>query len=95
MDTITMTGNHPPGQQSAYPDEYSPKMLVAIARAENRAALGLGPELAFHGVDIWNAWELTWLSNTGKPGIATVETMKRLTRDADYRHWTSEFLGGE
>ncbi len=73
MDTITMIGNYPPGQQSAYPDEYSPEMLVAIARAENRAALGLGPELPFHGVDIWNAWELTWLSNTGKPGIATVE----------------------
>jgi len=73
MDTVTMIGNHPPGQQSAYPDEYSPEMLVAIARAENRAALGLGPELPFHGVDIWNAWELTWLSNSGKPGIATVE----------------------
>jgi len=28
-------------------------------------------------------------------GIATAETMKRLTRDADYRHWVSEFLGGE
>ncbi len=73
MDTITMIGNHPPGHQSAYPDEYSPEMLVAIARAENRAALGLGPELPFHGVDIWNAWELTWLSNSGKPDIATVE----------------------
>ena len=73
MDTITMIGNHPPRQQSAYPDEYSPEMLVAIARAENRAALELGPESPFHGVDIWNAWELTWLSNTGKPGIATVE----------------------
>jgi carboxyvinyl-carboxyphosphonate phosphorylmutase len=28
-------------------------------------------------------------------GIATAETMKRVTRDADYRRWSSEFLGGE
>ncbi len=28
-------------------------------------------------------------------GIASAETMKRLTRDADYRHWMSEFLGSE
>jgi carboxyvinyl-carboxyphosphonate phosphorylmutase len=28
-------------------------------------------------------------------GIASAETMKRVTREADYRRWTSEFLGGE
>ncbi len=68
-----MIGNRPPGQQSAFPDEYSPDLLVAIARAENRAVLGLEARLPFQGVDIWNAWELTWLTSTGKPGVATVE----------------------
>ncbi len=29
------------------------------------------------------------------PGIAAAETMKRVTRDTDYRRWVSEFLGGD
>jgi oxaloacetate decarboxylase len=28
------------------------------------------------------------------PGVASDETVKRLSRDADYRTWTKEFLGG-
>ncbi len=28
-------------------------------------------------------------------GVATVETIKRVTRDTDYRRWTGEFLGGD
>jgi 7-cyano-7-deazaguanine reductase len=73
MDTITMTGDSPPGQQSAYPDEYAPELLLGISRSENRATLGLGDELPFQGVDIWNAWELTWLTNSGQPNVATLE----------------------
>ena len=68
-----MTGNHTLGQQTSYPDEYSPGLLVAIARAENRAAMGLGVNLPFQGVDIWNAWELTWLENSGRPNVATLQ----------------------
>ena len=73
MDTITMTGDSPLGQQSDYPDEYSAGLLFAIERAESRATLGLGGDLPFHGVDIWNAWELTWLSASGQPRVASVE----------------------
>lgn len=73
MDTMTITGNHALGQHSSYPDEYSPGLLVAIARAENRAAIGLGVDLPFQGVDIWNAWELTWLENSGRPNVATLQ----------------------
>jgi carboxyvinyl-carboxyphosphonate phosphorylmutase len=28
-------------------------------------------------------------------GIASPELMQRVTRAADYRHWTKDFLGGE
>jgi carboxyvinyl-carboxyphosphonate phosphorylmutase len=28
------------------------------------------------------------------PGIASTETMRRVTRDGDYRSWTEKFLGG-
>jgi 7-cyano-7-deazaguanine reductase len=73
MDTITMTGDSPTRQQSAYPDEYAPELLLGISRSENRATLGLGDELPFQGVDIWNAWELTWLTNSGQPSVATLE----------------------
>lgn len=73
MDTITMTGDHTLGQHTTYADEYSPGLLVAIARAENRAAMGLGVDLPFQGVDIWNAWELTWLENNGRPNVATLQ----------------------
>ncbi len=68
-----MTGDSPPGQQSAYPDEYAPELLLGISRSENRATLGPGVELPFQGVDIWNAWELSWLTNAGQPSVATLE----------------------
>jgi len=73
MDTITLTRESPLGQRSEYPDEYSPDLLFAIPRSENRATLGLGEDLPFRGVDIWNAWELTWLAMNGQPRVATVE----------------------
>jgi len=73
MDTMTMTGNQTLGQQASYTDKYSPGLLVAIARVENRAAMGLSLDLPFQGVDIWNAWELTWLENNGRPNVATLQ----------------------
>jgi 7-cyano-7-deazaguanine reductase len=43
-----------------------------------RAARGETPSacpqcLPFHGVDIWNAWELSWLDALGKPQVAVAE----------------------
>jgi len=68
-----VTKDSPLGQSSNYPDRYSPDLLFAIPRAENRAALGLAGELPFHGVDLWNAWELTWLADSGQPVVASAE----------------------
>ena len=66
--------NEPPlGQPVQYIDQYSPELLHPIARSEHRDALGLSAPLPFHGVDIWNAWELTWLNSDGKPMVATAE----------------------
>jgi 7-cyano-7-deazaguanine reductase len=48
-------------------------LLFGIDRVESRSALGIGEELPFLGVDIWNAWELTWLSLNGQPQIASCE----------------------
>lgn len=68
-----MTDQIPLGQATSYPDHYSPDLLYAIARTESREALGLGPELPFHGSDVWNAWELTWLNPDGVPQVAAAE----------------------
>lgn len=60
----------PLGRSVAYPSRYDPTLLFPIARTGNRASLDLGTTLPFHGVDIWNAYELSWLDSKGKPRIA-------------------------
>jgi len=61
---------NPLGQNVDMPDTYSPDVLFAIPRAEARRALGITGELPFHGQDLWNAWELTWLAENGRPAAA-------------------------
>jgi 7-cyano-7-deazaguanine reductase len=65
----------PLGLASQYPDQYDPSLLFPIPRAENRLKLDLKPgqDLPFVGVDIWNAFELSWLNKKGKPQIALAE----------------------
>ena len=63
----------PLGKTSRYPDRYAPDTLCRIDRADNRERIGLGPPLPFSGVDIWNAWDLTWLDEHGQPQTATAE----------------------
>jgi 7-cyano-7-deazaguanine reductase len=63
----------PLGRETPYPRTYAPEALYGIPRAESRAALGLSGKLPFRGVDIWNAWELTWLGKGGLPQVATAD----------------------
>ena len=65
----------PLGQASQYPDQYDSSLLFPIPRSENRAKLGIEANqvLPFVGVDIWNAYELSWLNQRGKPQIALAE----------------------
>ena len=65
----------PLGQATQYPEQYDPGLLYPIPRSENRLKLGLreGQALPFVGVDIWNAFELSWLNHKGKPQIALAE----------------------
>ena len=52
---------------------YDPGLLFPIARIIGREALGLTGAPPFHGVDIWNAYELSWLDPRGKPQVAIAE----------------------
>lgn len=68
-----MSDESPLGKSTTYSGQYDPQLLFAISRAESREKLGLGTELPFTGVDIWNAWELTWLNESGVPQVAAAE----------------------
>ena len=61
------------GKPVAYAGQYDAALLFPIARAEKRAELGLGAELPFAGVDVWNAYEVSWLDGRGKPRVAVAE----------------------
>lgn len=68
---VVMKTENPLGQATTYPDQYSPELLYAIARTKGRKALGLDTDLPFHGMDFWNAWDLSWLDRNGVPQVAT------------------------
>lgn len=63
----------PLGTEVRYRDSYDSTLLFPINRALKRAELGIGLKLPFHGVDIWNAFELSWLNSKGKPIVAVAE----------------------
>jgi 7-cyano-7-deazaguanine reductase len=65
----------PLGKASAYPASYDATLLFPIARQPKRAELGLQGTLPFFGVDIWNAYEVSWLNQRGKPQIAIATFM--------------------
>ena len=67
--------NLPLGRATDYPQKYAPEVLCAIARRDSREALGIPEPLPFTGVDTWNAWELTWLGDNGKPQVATAQVV--------------------
>ena len=67
------TDNLPLGKATVYTSEYDPGLLCPIPRRLKRDELGLPAILPFHGVDIWNAYELSWLTPYGKPVVAMGE----------------------
>jgi len=63
------------GKTSAYVTQYDASLLFPIARAAKRAEIGITSTLPFFGVDIWNAYEVSWLNLRGKPQIALATFM--------------------
>jgi 7-cyano-7-deazaguanine reductase len=60
----------PLGKPSSYQTQYDPTLLFPIARQTKRDELGISGTPPFYGVDIWNAYEVSWLNLRGKPQIA-------------------------
>jgi len=65
--------NLPLGRTTTYKSEYDPGLLCPVPRKLKRDEIGLPEELPFRGVDIWNAYELSWLTPKGKPVVAMGE----------------------
>ena len=77
---MNLTADQSPlGKNSPYRTDYAPELLFPIARQGKRDELGLSGTLPFFGVDIWNAYELSWLNGRGKPQVA----LARFTVPAD------------
>ncbi|GAB2537897.1 NADPH-dependent 7-cyano-7-deazaguanine reductase QueF [Rhodanobacter koreensis] len=73
MGGMSTPEHSPLGKSTVYADRYDPSLLFPIPRADKRAEIGVAEPLPFHGVDIWNAYELSWLDLRGKPAVALAE----------------------
>jgi 7-cyano-7-deazaguanine reductase len=67
------TDQLPLGKATLYRSQYDPGLLCPVPRKLKRDELGLSDTLPFHGVDIWNAYEMSWLTEKGKPVVAMGE----------------------
>lgn len=65
--------NSPLGKNTTYDSGYNLKLLFPIARSGQRLELGIAEAIPFQGVDIWNAYEVSWLNPNGVPSVAVAE----------------------
>ena len=56
------------GKKSATPEKYDASLLFRIPRSENRLRYGIEDDkLPFMGVDVWNCYEVSFLTANGLP----------------------------
>lgn len=64
----------PLGKGTVYVNSYDPSLLYPIERDINWKRQNIDRStLPFRGVDIWNAYEVSWLNPKGKPVVALAE----------------------
>jgi len=62
------------GKKTDYPETYTRSLLFAMPRAQGRYITGIDSEnLPFHGADLWNAYELSWLNEQGVPRVGVAQ----------------------
>lgn len=57
------------GKATPVIEVYSPELLYPIPRSIARDTLGLNSSIPFYGVDLWHAYEMSWLDADGKPVV--------------------------
>jgi len=70
MNALSNQGAMELGRPSKYESTYNPEKLFAIPRALKRTEIGITGPLPFFGVDIWNNYEVSWLTPRGVPRVA-------------------------
>jgi 7-cyano-7-deazaguanine reductase len=73
--TLNNPNDSPLGKAVRYQSQYDPGQLFSIARQDKRAELNIVGSLPFFGIDIWNAYEVSWINLRGKPQIAIASIM--------------------
>jgi 7-cyano-7-deazaguanine reductase len=58
------------GKKVEYATVYDNSLLQPVPRSLSRDSINLPTQLPFHGTDIWNGYELSWLNTKGKPQVA-------------------------
>ena len=60
--------------KTEYVTTYTPSLLDSVPRKNQRQTLGITDEaLPFKGMDMWNAYEFSWLNKRGKPEVAVAQ----------------------
>ena len=72
MNQDNKPANSPLGKASSYASNYDPALLFPMPRADKRHELGIDGSLPFFGMDVWNAYEVSWLNLRGKPQVGIV-----------------------
>lgn len=75
MTTPNLPFDSPLGKSTPYSNRYDPSLLFPMPRADKRAELGIAGTLPFFGMDVWNAYEVSWLNLRGKPQVAIATLM--------------------
>jgi len=70
MDHSVQASGSPLGKSTSYVNEYNPHLLFSIPRSEKRVELGITNAPPFFGMDVWTAYEISWLNLRGKPQLA-------------------------
>jgi 7-cyano-7-deazaguanine reductase len=70
------------GKQSNYPQHYDPRVLVAVPRILNREQYGISNDsLPFTGVDVWHAYEFSFLTAKGAPVVGLLKLVYTATNE--------------
>ncbi len=64
--------NNPLGQKTVYNPHYDSSLIFPIPRNVNRVKNNID-ETLFEGYDIWNGYEMSWLSKSGKPEVRRIQ----------------------
>lgn len=68
LDTLTL------GKETQYLSHYAPHLLQGVPRQLNRDELGITQHQPFStGVDLWTAYEVSWLNAKGVPQVAIAD----------------------